>query len=208
MSYRERSSSSNSIQKLKDYFDDKFDSITREAKSPQKQEKAFNKNSCKIQFEFNQKQLRLVKDAIKLMESGAVNRPLEKLEEVKKNLKKRNKLIKIADKSQFGWATVKEYETDSVASNSEDEKKIKKAEKRAAEKQSSSKPVKKFRKESSTLSRNPESSSGRIVYSRSKPTDKCLACGKPGHWRYECPEKRSSYRSYDKEYHHHKSRHN
>ena len=79
MSYRERSSSSNSIQKLKDYFDDKFDSITREAKSPQKQEKAFNKNSCKIQFEFNQKQLRLVKDAIKLMESGAVNRPLEKL---------------------------------------------------------------------------------------------------------------------------------
>ena len=46
---------------------------------------------------------------------------------------KRQKLIKIADKNRDGWLVVQEYETDDLASDSEDEKKIRKA-KAAAEK--------------------------------------------------------------------------
>ena len=34
------------------------------------------------------------------------------------------KAIKLADKSEFGWATVNEYLLDEVASDSDDEKRI------------------------------------------------------------------------------------
>lgn len=39
-------------------------------------------------------------------------------------IKKRQKLIKIADKNKDGWLLVKEYENDDLASGSEREKKI------------------------------------------------------------------------------------
>ena len=46
---------------------------------------------------------------------------------------KRQKLFKIANKNKDGWLVVQEYETDDLASDSEDQKKIRKA-KPAAEK--------------------------------------------------------------------------
>ena len=47
-------------------------------------------------------------------------------------IKKRQKLIKIADQNRDGWLVVQKYETDDLASDSEDEKKIRKS-KAAAE---------------------------------------------------------------------------
>ena len=49
-------------------------------------------------------------------------------------LSHRNKMIKLADGSQGGWATVSEYETHDLADNSEDERRIIKAESRAMSK--------------------------------------------------------------------------
>lgn len=197
---RQRSSDSATFNKMKDYFDKQFDEMRDEFKAPEKKRKAdveFKKKSCEIQFKFNEEQLQLVQKALKHLKKGSKSKAKSKLEEVEKNINKRNKLIKIADKSPGGWDTVKEYETDSVASDSEDEKRLKRAEKRALEKIKEGKSnngSKRFKSSSSsTLSRNPESSSGRAyvhTYSRAKPTDRCITCGGYGHWRYECPEKR------------------
>ena len=47
---------------------------------------------------------------------------------------KRIKVIKIADKSDFVWSTVNEYLSDELASNSDDEKRMYSAERRAERK--------------------------------------------------------------------------
>ena len=54
-------------------------------------------------------------------------------------IKKRQKLIKLADRSKDGWLVVQEYESDELASNSEDEKKIRKAKLSAEKKRKESK---------------------------------------------------------------------
>ena len=54
----------------------------------------------------------------------------EDLQEGIKLLTRRQKLIKFADRSEAGWAAVEEYEDDELASNSEDERKMDKAERR------------------------------------------------------------------------------
>ena len=64
-----------------------------------------------------------------------------------KKLKKRNKLIKMADKSKAGWKIVEEYLTDEVASGHEDDKRIRKCEKRAMEKIAAEKQKKKAGKD-------------------------------------------------------------
>ena len=49
-------------------------------------------------------------------------------------IQKRQKLIKLADKSEAGWLIVDEYESDELAEDSEDDKKIRKAQDKAARK--------------------------------------------------------------------------
>ena len=49
-------------------------------------------------------------------------------------ISKRVKAIKLADNSEFGWATVDEYLSDELASDSDDEKRIYRAERRAGRK--------------------------------------------------------------------------
>lgn len=42
-------------------------------------------------------------------------------------LRKRQKLIKLADNSKDGWLVLQEYESDDLASNSDDDKRIRNA---------------------------------------------------------------------------------
>ena len=48
-----------------------------------------------------------------------------------KLLSERQKLIKIAYRSEFGWAVVAEYTADELAEDSDDKKRLEKAEKAA-----------------------------------------------------------------------------
>ena len=57
------------------------------------------------------------------MQTGA----LDEIDSARGELVHRNKLIKLADMSEAGWAAVSEYETHQLADDSEDEKRIIKA---------------------------------------------------------------------------------
>ena len=98
----------------------------------------FDKEAADIKYKGNRKQfevnLRLDNLLTQIGESTSSPADIHKLvAEGKLIIKKRQKLIKIADKNRDGWLVVQEYESDDLASDPEDEKKIRKA-KAAAEK--------------------------------------------------------------------------
>ena len=96
----------------------------------------FNKMSYQKQCQFNFGQFELVEETIQLIEQEAISRPLERLQKIKANLWKGNKSIK-RSKSLAGQNMVKEYKTDSLASDSDGDRRVGRAEKRAMKKSQS-----------------------------------------------------------------------
>ncbi|CAC5421116.1 unnamed protein product [Mytilus coruscus] len=125
-------------------------------------------------------------------------------------VKARNKSIRIADSSAWGWNTVREYESNTIADNSDDEKKIRQAESRTV----------KLIKERTKLRPSPYNISNRATqiarpsetvlnpvysqpysrssqppqpfragYGRREPAqyDMCHQCKQFGHWLKNCP---------------------
>ncbi|MEW8544358.1 MAG: hypothetical protein AB2693_12560 [Candidatus Thiodiazotropha sp.] len=92
----------------------------------------------KIQFEFNNEIDEIAKQTSWAVEHGKIDYCKELLKELTEKLRKRNKLIRIADSSAGGWDTVRLYEANPIASDSDDESKIYRAENRALKRKRSS----------------------------------------------------------------------
>ena len=87
-----------------------------------------------MQFEFNSSLLDSIDSASASLQEGNLTRVNQEWENVKTLLNKRDKAIRFADKSPAGWTAVEEYESDELADDSEDEKKLRSAERRALSK--------------------------------------------------------------------------
>ena len=109
---------------IKESHQDLAESVNREIVDP-----------CKLKGKGNEQQF-LFKQKISLKTASAVNSlKRNKIEQAREDLQegmhlitKHQKLIKLADKSEHGWATVNEYLDDELASDEEGARKIKKAE--------------------------------------------------------------------------------
>lgn len=86
-----------------------------------------------------------IESAVAALEKNpaAVEKAKELLKEGEELIKDRQKQIKIADRSEFGWVTVDEYVEDELAEDSDDEKRLFRAEGRAKRKIKSSDDKKK-----------------------------------------------------------------
>ena len=90
------------------------------------------KEASATKFKGNRKQLELksLLNSILTQIEGSVENPSKVLKFVAEGeqvIKERQKLIKVADKNREGCLVVQEYESDDLASDSEDEKKLCKA---------------------------------------------------------------------------------
>ena len=92
----------------------------------------FKKKRNEQQFSFNRKVAKTSNSALKALEGGNIPKAKGELNKGISLLNNRQKIIKLTDKSEFGWATVQEYVCDDLADDEADASKIKKAEKRAA----------------------------------------------------------------------------
>ena len=80
----------------------------------------FKKKGNEQQFNFNRKVIKRSSAAVTALESENAGKAKEELNEGISLLNNRRKIIKLADKSEFGWATVQEYLYDDLADDEAD----------------------------------------------------------------------------------------
>ena len=104
---------------------------TKRANKRQKADISFKYKSNKINYNFLEELKDCVDDAKDLSHTGPKKRLLECLDELEDRIVKRQKVIRLADKSPGGWTSVEEYTQDDLADDAVDDKKIREAEGRA-----------------------------------------------------------------------------
>ncbi|XP_063438634.1 uncharacterized protein LOC134719570 isoform X2 [Mytilus trossulus] len=173
----------------------------------------FKKEGNSIQYHFNDE---ILTGLLKIQKKGSsLDFPTNSIvSELITKVKARNKSIRIADSSAGGWTTVREYESNTIADNSDDEKKIRQAESRAVKsikertkprpspynsnnranqnaRPAETVPNPDYSQSYSRYSQPPQPF--RAGYGRREPTqyDMCHQCKQFGHWRKNCPLNRA-----------------
>jgi len=110
-------------------------------------------------------------------------------------LKNRQKAIRLADRSELGWAVVNEYGEDDLAEDSDDEKRMARAV-AAAEKKAAQQKKRKAGRGAAMQNRpdaafrapRPTADTGYPVPRMTRPVGPCFGCGEIGHLRRNCPK--------------------
>ena len=168
---------------------------------------------CKDQYNHNVEVLERIEAAEKHIRDAELKEALMELAEGKKIVSKRQKLVQLADREEDGWAFVKEYKKDELASGSNDEKHMSKA-RAVASKKSKSKESRKARSHrtrpysSQSFSRfkidtNQRHKSNNFDrtntnfrgndFRQNKFDRQCYGCGRRGHLIYSCPVSKGRY---------------
>ena len=114
-------------------------SVEAAVKRARRDRYVFQSKGNEQQFEHAESVLEKLEGARDALSVNAISKAKTAIEEGIAVVSKRMKVIKVADKSQYGWATVQEYLSDELASDSEDEKRLFRSEKRAEKKVKDSK---------------------------------------------------------------------
>jgi hypothetical protein len=93
--------------------------------------KVFKRKGNEIQYKFNAKLEDIINEANDSIQAKAVEKARHSLEEGIALIQDRQKLILLADKSDYGWKTAAEYEQHELATDEVDAKRIRRAEERA-----------------------------------------------------------------------------
>ena len=147
-----------------DYFDKKFEGMQAQInKNMEPTAKKFKKpdghdikqKGNKDQFDFNTAISFAIQECQDQTSRGNIEDLSANLTSTATKLKKRNKLIKLADRSPMEWSVIQEYEQDPMASDSDDAQKIRQTEQRAIRKRKAKTPSSFTQTSSSTISKAP-----------------------------------------------------
>ncbi|KAK3096538.1 hypothetical protein FSP39_001115 [Pinctada imbricata] len=203
-----------SINDLKSQVTSELSELKQEVHGSSAQVKKFKSDALvkwrseghRIQFVFNSEVAEELTQITWAIDNNKIDYAKEVISSLSDKVKRRNKLIKIADTSEGGWDTVRNYESNPVASDSEDESRINRAENRALKKRKLAKQKQSKSSNAATSATAPSPgmqlfrapqflSSQRFgsAQAASRGTGRnggfgaCFACGSFSHWRNECP---------------------
>ena len=169
----------------------------------------FRKKGNEVQFQFNstveesmnaaRKEIKKVQPAT-TEEKEAVKKATIHLDEGIRAIETRQKHIKVADRSEYGWVTVSVYEDDALADNSEDERRLEKAEREAeriTKRRRGANAAKKRPREMEPAAGGPSNKRESNAPTRQAPPKPrvigpCYRCAEWGHLAATCP-KRNTY---------------
>ena len=172
-----------------------------------KKDPDFKREGNKKRYEVNDEILEKIEGAVEAIDNKELAKAKEDLESGKKLILKQQKLIRIADREDNGWEVVRHYVSDELASDSDDEKALKKAKKEAL----ASIAKRKLKKSREHFRSYQDRSRSRLQYTKTeqggpnygggasrqnyysktgyerRKSTICYKCNKEGHFSYFCP---------------------
>ncbi|XP_060571244.1 uncharacterized protein LOC132729490 [Ruditapes philippinarum] len=155
--------------------------------------------TVKFRRKSNEEQFKVNADVLSKLEDAEGSLSVDNMEETRQSiisakslLQHRQKMIKLADASDLGWKVVSEYETNPLASDSDDEKRMYKAEARANMKARADRTKKVRTSRFNPYRKRASSPQDRRIGgfypvqptgTRRIPPGLYFACGKAGHWK-------------------------